>query len=155
MRTYILFLISALAAAPAAAQMYRWVDEHGVTSYGTKPPPGRKAEPVDTTRSRNTIDTGALPKRSEPLPPPRAETPPPPPGPQVKGLDFSTYMRLQRGMSEGELLQRAGRPDFSTIDHRDEVVKSYYWYPTNADPFTTVVTVRGGRVDNIERAKKF
>jgi hypothetical protein len=37
---------------------------------------------------------------------------------------------------------------------RHDIVKSYYYYPTIADPFITVVTVRGGRIVNLERNRK-
>lgn len=33
--------------APAAAQVYKWVDEKGVTHYGERPPQGRKANEVE------------------------------------------------------------------------------------------------------------
>jgi hypothetical protein len=35
-----------LAAAPALAQVYRWVDENGVTHYGERAPQGTKATEV-------------------------------------------------------------------------------------------------------------
>ncbi|MFM9969598.1 MAG: DUF4124 domain-containing protein [Burkholderiales bacterium] len=34
-------------ALPALAQVYKWVDEKGVTHYGSKPPQGRKAQVVE------------------------------------------------------------------------------------------------------------
>lgn len=153
-------LLLAAAAAPCLAQAptYKWVDERGVVTYGTKPPPGRPARPVDTT-SRNRIDTAPVP--TAPVTPVPGERPPavlPPSAatPAVRGMEFDTYVRLQRGMSEGELLQRAGRPDYLSLDPlRDEVVKSFYYYPTRSDPFTTLVIVRGGRIDSIERTKKY
>ena len=40
------FLILAAAAAPAFAQVYKWVDERGVTHYGERPPQGSKASEV-------------------------------------------------------------------------------------------------------------
>ncbi len=156
MRRYIPVLIALLGCGPAGAQTYRWVDERGVTNYGTKPPPGRPAQPVDT-QSRNTIDTGETARREADekryavaLP----AVPPPPPGVRVRGLPFDTYIRLNRGMSEGELLTRTGHPDYVSIDGRPDITKSLYYYPTGSDPFTTVVTVRGGRIDSIERTKK-
>ena len=76
------------------------------------------------------------------------------PAPQVRGMDFDTYIRLDRGMSEGELLLRAGPPDYAAVDNLAGIVKSFYYYPTLSDPFMTVVTLRGGRVDHIERTKK-
>jgi hypothetical protein len=32
---------------PAAAQVYKWVDEKGTTHYGERPPQGRKAQEVE------------------------------------------------------------------------------------------------------------
>jgi len=162
MRPYIPVLIALLAAAPAAAQTYKWVDERGVTNYGTKPPAGRPAQPVDT-QQRNTIDTNDAQLARETEAKRRADlkvAPPPPPpapaGPVVRGMDFDTFIRLRRGMSEGELLQRAGKPDYLALENaRNDIVKSLYWYPTTSDPFTTVVTVRGGRIETLERTKKF
>ena len=156
MRRYIPVLIALLACAPAAAQTYKWVDQDGITNYGPKPPPGRPAQLVDT-KSRNTIDTGEVPRRAEPEPAREAVVPPPPaPSAEaVRGMDFDTYIRLNRGMTEGELLSRAGKPDYISLDAvRRDIVKSFYYYPTRSDPFITVVTLRGGRIDNIERTKK-
>ncbi len=34
-------------AVPAAAQVYKWVDEKGTTHYGEHPPQGRKAQEVE------------------------------------------------------------------------------------------------------------
>jgi hypothetical protein len=73
----------------------------------------------------------------------------------ARGMGFDTYIRLQRGMSEGELILRAGKPDHESVENfRHDIVKSYYYYPTLSDPFITVVTVRGGRIANIERTRK-
>jgi len=158
MRRYIPVLIGVLACVPAAAQTYKWVDERGVTTYGTKPPPGRAAQLVDT-RTRNTIDTADAAKReaeekryavAPPAPPPAVF----PPGVQVRGMAFDTYIRLDRGMSEGEVISRAGRPDYVAFVGGPEIAQAFYYYPTGSDPFTTVVTLRGGRIDNIERTKK-
>ena len=157
MKRYIPVLAVFLACSPVAAQTYKWVDKDGVTNYGPKPPPGRPAQLVDT-KSRNTIDTGEVPRRAEPEPP-REAVAPPPPAPagaaEPRGMDFDTYIRLSRGMTEGELLNRAGKPDHISLDAvRRDIVKSFYYYPTRSDPFITVVTLRGGRIDNIERTKK-
>lgn len=162
MKPYIPVLIALAVAAPAAAQTYKWVDERGVVNYGTKPPRGVPAERVDVER-QNTIGTDDAQLKREAEAKRRADLklalPPPPPAPRApsaRGMDFDTYIRLSRGMSEGELLQRAGRPDYLALENaRDDIVKSFYWYPTAGDPFTTVVTVRGGRIDTIERTKKF
>lgn len=153
---YIPVLIALLGWAEAGAQTYRWVDERGVTNYGPKPPAGRPAQAVDT-KTRNTIDTGdtarreADEKRSAVT---VSAAPPPPPGVQVRGMRFDTYIRLERGMSEGELLSRTGNPDYVSLDGLPDRAKSFYYYPTGSDPFTTVVTLFGGRINTIERTKK-
>lgn len=76
------------------------------------------------------------------------------PAPQPRGMDFDTYIRLNRGMTEGELVLRAGPPDYAAVENLAGIVKSFYYYPTAGDPFLTVVTLRGGRIDQIERTKK-
>jgi hypothetical protein len=40
------FLIFLAVAGPALAQVYKWVDERGVTHYGERPPQGGKASEV-------------------------------------------------------------------------------------------------------------
>jgi hypothetical protein len=71
-------------------------------------------------------------------------------------MSFDTYMRLGRGMSEGELVARAGRPDHVTIEEYARVpVKSYHYFPTTGDPFHTVVTLRGGAIYHLERIRQF
>jgi hypothetical protein len=45
-RALLHFLVLAALAAPACAQVYKWVDERGVTHYGERPPQGRKASEV-------------------------------------------------------------------------------------------------------------
>lgn len=104
----------------------------------------------------------------------RASAPPEPP--PVRGLDFRRYVSIQRGMSEGELLTVAGQPDFVAdqgiaIAAPAEPVatgrnvrssaraglslKTWTYLPTSADPFTTTITLVGGRVTDTERVRKF
>lgn len=40
-----------LCAAPSSAGLYKWVDDKGVTHYSENPPPGRKAQQIQTTPS--------------------------------------------------------------------------------------------------------
>ncbi len=94
---------------------------------------------------------------------------------QPRGLDFRAYVSIQRGMSEGELLSIAGQPDFVSdqgiaLAAPDTVpvgrhrrvparagysLKTWTYLPTSADPFTTTITLVGGRVSDIERVRKF
>lgn len=153
----VLFLVAGVACA---AETYRWVDDKGVVNYGEKPPANRPATPVDTSRGA-VIETGGQfsrkpeaererPRDSRPRRPVApAEVP-------VRGMEFDVYIRLQRGMTEGELLLRAGRPDHQSVDNLfDDIVKTYYYFPTSANPYTTVVTLRGGRIHELDRVKKF
>jgi hypothetical protein len=94
---------------------------------------------------------------------------------QPRGLDFRKYVSIQRGMTEGELLGIAGEPDlkadqgvaiaapatvqinrnFSTAARAGLAMKTYTYLPTSGDPFTTTITLVGGRVSEIERVRKF
>lgn len=94
---------------------------------------------------------------------------------QIKGLEFRKYVSIQRGITEGELLGIAGEPDLktdqgvaiaapttvqigrhlSTAARTGLVMKTYTYLPTSADPFTTTITLVGGRVSEIERVRKF
>jgi hypothetical protein len=92
-----------------------------------------------------------------------------------KGLEFRKYISIQRGMSEGELLGIAGEPDLKTdqgvaisapvtvpLDRNLSGparaglrMQTYTNQPTSGDPFTTTITVVGGRVSEIDRVRKF
>jgi hypothetical protein len=94
---------------------------------------------------------------------------------QYRGLEFRKYISIQRGMTEGELLGIAGEPDLvadqgvavtapmsvqgtsnAVVAARAGLVmKTYTYMPTSADPFTTTITLVGGRVSEIERIRKF
>ena len=94
---------------------------------------------------------------------------------RYKGLEFRKYISIQRGITEGELLGIAGEPDlkadqgiaisapttvqvgrnFSTAARAGLSMKTYTYMPTPADPFTTIITLVGGRVSEIERVRKF
>lgn len=82
-----------------------------------------------------------------------------------RGLDFRTYLSIQRGMTEGQVLSIAGAPDmqadqgvvFSAQGHARSAlaVRTYTYLPTTADPQTTTITLVGGRVTEIRRDRKF
>ena len=46
------------AAAPAEAQLYKWVDEKGVVNYGDTPPPGKRAQAVGENSGSVTVVPG-------------------------------------------------------------------------------------------------
>jgi hypothetical protein len=154
-------ILLALSGGGIAAELYKWVDEKGVTNYGEKPPANRGAKPVDTNTG-GIIESGKLygkkPEADRSLQSgadsakPRIASAPPPP--EIRGMGFDVYSRLERGMTEGELLQRAGKPDHVSLDGF-EIQKTFYYFPTSGNPYTTAVTLRGGRISEIERIKKF
>ena len=167
MRAVPTLIILFVAGACNAAQTYKWVDENGVTNYGEKPPENTRAVPVDT-EPRGVIETGGevekqveaeRRRRLEAQPVQVAPVPPPPPyatAAPVRGMSFDTFVRLERGMTEGELLLRAGAPDHASLDSdAGLLVKTFYYFPTVSDPFTTVVTLYGGRIGSLQRIRKF
>ena len=166
-RFALLFLL--FVTTPVVAQVYRWVDEKGTVHYSnSKPPAGLKATVVDpdakagppspeshecyTVRCQDERMEQRLARREEletRLAQERAAAAPPRP----RGLDFRAYISLYRGMSEGELLTVAGAPDLLFSDVF--ALKTYTYLPTSADPFTTTINVVGGRINQIERVRKF
>ncbi|MEW6690904.1 MAG: DUF4124 domain-containing protein [Pseudomonadota bacterium] len=93
----------------------------------------------------------------------------------ARGLEFRRYISIQRGMTEGELLGIAGEPDLksdqgiaiaapatvqvdrnlSSAGRTGLRLMTWTYLPTSADPFTTTITLVGGRVSEIERVRKF
>ena len=158
----------ALVAAGAAADVYRWVDASGTVHYSSDAPPAgvratklpiataagpTSADPREcyTVRCQGERMEERLARREEADArdaAQRAATTPPRP----HGLEFRKYISIQRGMSEGELIAIAGPPD---LLFRDRVSRTYTWLPIPGDPFTTTVTLLAGRVQDIERVRKF
>lgn len=71
-----------------------------------------------------------------------------------RGMAFEVYIRLEHGMTEGDLLLRAGKPDHRSNDNIREGLKTFYYYPTSANPHLTTITLRSGRIVNIERIRR-
>ena len=164
----LLVLLLAVLAAPAHAQVYRWVDSRGTVHYSnTQPPQGARADKLDidarpgpaapdtlechTVRCqgermearqarRDVLDARLTAERVALAPPP------------VRGLEFRKYISIQRGMPEGEVLSIAGPPDHQS---RDRNMQRLTYMPTSADPFVTTITLVRGRVSDVERNRKF
>jgi|SRR5688572_19843002 hypothetical protein len=161
---YCLAIALFLAATTVpAAEAYRWVDEKGVVNYGEKPPRNRPATPVNT-EPPGVIETSPKPaqrtesddaRRPEVIAVPVPVPAPIPSGPAVRGMEFDTFIRLQTGMTEGELLVRAGRPDHQSFDNLADYDRAFYYFPTVANPYTTVVKLRSGRIVSMDRVKQF
>jgi hypothetical protein len=190
MRISLLIALS-LLSLPAAAQIYRWTDAQGQTHFSNvAPPQGAKATVVDPSakegapspdssecytircqgermeeRQRRREETEA--KQSAERTTAAAKQP--------RGLEFSRYISIQRGMSQGELLSIAGEPDFMSDEgvaytaagttqvgrnlrapaRAGLTMRTWTYLPTSADPFTTTITLVGGRVAELERIRKF
>ncbi len=65
-RALLHFLILLATAAAAFAQVYKWVDERGVTHYGERPPQGSKANEVPN-RLASPAPSGAGAEGNNPL----------------------------------------------------------------------------------------
>lgn len=170
MSKFLLVLVACLPAA-AHAEVYRWTDEQGRIHYSDAVPAehgkpvllganarggfvsstplssechslrcqGERLEPRLARREAAEARDAAARQAAAPT--------------QPRGLDFRQYVALRHGMSEGELLGVAGEPD---LQRRDDWLDAIYTYmPTPADPFTTTITLVRGRVNEIDRQRKF
>ena len=80
-----------------------------------------------------------------------------------RGMDFGTYLSIQRNMAEGEVIALAGRPDLIAeqgVTSRGPAntalfVRTYTYLATPEEPNTTTITFIGGRVQKVERRSKF
>jgi hypothetical protein len=163
----------ALAAIAGEPQVYKWKDATGVTHYGEKPPEGRAARPVDVGRETGAARESAAPadcasircqyerlrndrmveeaeRRAERESNARRAAQ----QPTARGMTFDVFARIDRGMTEGEVILRAGPPDYEATDAY-RMGKTWFYYPTASDPFTTTITMRGGRVFELDRVRKF
>jgi len=193
MNKSLVFVLCAALSGTAAAQVYKWVDENGVTHYAEVAPHGVPATEIDIRPPLGIVTDdvakchGIRCQGEEPDAMKQAETPKMAEAPNpVRGLVFEDFIKIERGMTEGEVLIRAGKPDQEVTEGTaestaasastsnsinpqtgavtrntniirntiTEIVKTYYYLPTISDPFTTVITFRGGRVADIQRIRK-
>jgi hypothetical protein len=133
-----LVFLAALIALPAWADVYRWVDEKGVVNYSNEPPPaGIQATKLDFAPPSERLVIQRVAQTSKP----------------PRGLEYRKYAALRRGLKESELLNIAGEPDLVRWDSK--FAKTYLYLATEAEPFTTAITVVRGRVEEIERFNKY
>lgn len=177
-RSLVAFGVCCAVACPgisSAQQVYKWVDGRGVTHYGEKPPGGQPVQAIDATPSgyvrepEDVTECHTIRCQYERL---RAErmqdeaqdraaaqtgtaqrgTPP-----RARGMSFDTFRKLETGMPEGEVLLRAGPPDYQSNQFLSSgyLGKTWYYYPTRSDPFTTVIQISGGQVFSLDRVRQF
>lgn len=171
----VLWACLAAGAAMAEGQVYKWKDANGVTHYGEKPPEGRASRPMEIDRAPGAAAPAASPSASdcatircqyerlrndrmvddaERRADREAAARRAAQNPQARGMSFDVYARIERGMTEGEVMLRAGPPDYESTDAY-RIGKVWFYYPTSSDPFTTMVTLRSGRVFELDRIRKF
>jgi len=186
-----LFIALAVVSLAASAQIYKWTDAQGKTHFSNvAPPQGVKAIVVDPNAKEvppappsgecHTIRCQGerleeRQRRREEAEARESADRAAAAAKQPRGLEFSRYISIQRGMSQGELLGIAGEPDFVSDEGyaytapgtaqvgrnlrapaRGAVsMRTWTYLPTTADPFTTTITLVGGRVSEIERVRKF
>ncbi len=147
-------------AIPASGEVFRSVDENGTPTFSQTPPAGRASRAVELKPLAGSVDSTRVPAPVRPAAEPARAAPPAEPerpraAPAPRGMEFETYIRIRRGMSEGELLTRAGPPDYRGDEvNRGLLQESWYYLPTSTDPFTTIIQLRGGRVVDTERIRK-
>ena len=121
---------------PAAAQVYRWVDEKGTVHYSNSTPPAGAKFTI--------IDRDA---KAGPPSPDSAECY----TVRCQGERLEQRLARREASDARYAAERAAAtpPRPKGLDFRQ------YLSPTTSDPFTTTVTVIGGRVNHIERVRKF
>lgn len=165
-------LACALAATAGEPQVYKWKDANGITHYGERPPDGRPSRAVEVGREPGSTRDGSggncasircqyerlrndrmvdeAERRAERESTAKRAAQ----QPAARGMTFDVYARIDRGMTEGEVMLRAGPPDYEATDAY-RIGKTWFYYPTSSDPFTTMITLRNGRVFELDRVRKF
>lgn len=69
-------------------------------------------------------------------------------------LPFEQFMHLHRDMSEAELLQAAGKPDYVRADPAASGDRQLFWLGDADLPYTTLVILHNGLVSDIRREKR-
>lgn len=116
-------------------------------------PTGRRAPPADVNNDagiRIDVDNSNVVNVT---PAPAA----PPARSQPRGIPFSVYRLLDRGMSEGEVLAVAGPPERETVDSLNTTDgfrrKSYYYFNRGYNDTVTRIQFENGRVVSLERKR--
>jgi hypothetical protein len=123
-----LFLVA--AAAPAFAQVYKWVDERGVTHYGERPPQGSKASEVPNRLASPAPGGGGAeannPKDPSPEPGqvrPKDQDPRQAPGKAESRQDVEAAKRQQLCNQQRALLERLKQsPPSFTLNEKGEQI---------------------------------
>jgi len=111
-------------ALPAAAQVYRWVDERGVGTYASAPPAGVQATRVATEPSANrpalTVPAATVWAMPRPLPP-VASTPP-------GDVDRATLDAVGRALAARARCSAGKEPHCAGVVRRDHAPSAFARY---------------------------
>ena len=127
-RALLHFLFFVGAALPAFAQVYKWVDERGVTHYGERPPQGSKASEVPN-RLASPAPGGAGAEASNPKDPgpeqgqarPKNQDPRPAPSKGPSTQEAEATKRQQLCDQQRALLERLKQsPPSYTLNEKGE-----------------------------------
>ena len=119
------FLIFLALVAPALAQVYKWVDERGVTHYGERPPQGGKASEVPDRLASPPAGGVTGSQGSAQSNPRQAESPPRdreprPSATQTEQTDDKQTRRQEQCNQQRELLARLKQSENSDAIARQE-----------------------------------
>jgi hypothetical protein len=163
------------AGAVAAAQFFKWVDKDGVTHYSTARPKNQSFQLVDGSptgyvevigdpkecytvrcqydrvRAVWVQDQGLRLAMEQVAAAQRVGSKP------ARGMSLDTFRRLSVDISEGQVLSLAGVPDYDSNQFLSSgyLGKTWYYFPTDAEPFLTVVEIQGGTVFSLSRTRQF
>jgi hypothetical protein len=148
----------------AQGEVFRSIDEQGTVTFSQTPPAGRAWKLVELKPLAGTVDTAPRPPSVQPAAAaadaPKKAAPERSPAPRggeraPRGMSLETFNLLRRGMSEGEVIVRAGPPDHERIETLVGVIhKTWYYMPTAANPWMTIIRLRGGIVIETERVRR-
>ncbi len=115
-RALLHFFVLMALLAPAAAQVYKWVDENGVTHYGERPPQGSKASQVE---NKLGSPGGGSPTRPDPAQQRNAAQS----GATTEQQRQETTRREEQCNQQRELLARLKQSPENTAEHYGAIAR--------------------------------
>jgi len=109
-RALLHFSILAATAVPAFAQVFKWVDERGITHYGERPPQGAKAREVEDKLASPPPSRARQQPAPKSQPAPKGE-PSSPPVPAVPGPAAAPAPKAPPTPQEQQAAARTARCD--------------------------------------------
>lgn len=172
---FLVVLGFSFAGVAAAEQFYKWVDKSGVTHYSTARPKNQSFQVVDGSpagyvdviggpkecytvrcqyervRAEWVQDQGQRLADAQLAAAQRVSSKP------ARGMSLDTFRMLSIDIPEGEVLWRAGPPDYESNQFLSSgyLGKTWYYFPTVGEAFLTVIEIQGGTVFSLNRTRQF